>query len=59
MRVMPSGRCCTAGRGALAMRSEGSKYFDDYVFALNWAQTYAKIDRELMMVHVLDARTRR
>ena len=37
------------------MRSEGSKYFDDYVFALNWAQTYAKIDRELMMVRVLDA----
>ena len=28
---------------------------DDYVFALNWAQTYAKIDRELMMVRVLDA----
>ncbi len=37
------------------MRSEGSKYFDDYFFALNWAQTYAKIDRELMMVRVLDA----
>ena len=32
---------------------------DDYVFALNWAQTYAKIDRELMMVRVLGARTRR
>ena len=39
----------------LSYLSEGSRHFDDYVFALNWAQTYARVNRELMMTHVLEA----
>ena len=38
----------------LSYLSEGSKHFDDYVFALNWAQNYAKVNRELMLERVLD-----
>jgi tRNA-splicing ligase RtcB len=37
----------------LAYLPEGSTYFTDYVTALNWAQRYAKINRELMMQSVL------
>ena len=33
----------------LAYLSKGTKYFEDYMFAINWAQKYAKINRELMM----------
>jgi tRNA-splicing ligase RtcB len=37
----------------LAFLPEGSPSFDDYVEAVNWAQGYAKINRELMMSSVL------
>ena len=39
----------------LSYLSEGSRHFDDYVFALDWAQNYARVNRELMMEHVLEA----
>ena len=39
----------------LAYLSEGSTHFDDYVFALNWAQSYARVNRDIMMARVLDA----
>jgi len=38
----------------LAYLSEGTEHFDDYVQAVEWAQTYAKKNRELMMAAVLD-----
>lgn len=34
---------------------EGTEHFDDYVFAVDWAQRYAKLNRELMMQHVIAA----
>jgi tRNA-splicing ligase RtcB (3'-phosphate/5'-hydroxy nucleic acid ligase) len=37
----------------LAYLSEGTQHFDDYIFALNWAQRYASINRESMMESVL------
>lgn len=33
----------------LSYLSEGTQYFNDYIFALNWAQRYASINRESMM----------
>lgn len=39
----------------LAYLQEGSVFFDDYVTAVNWAQEYARINRELMMEHTLAA----
>ncbi len=39
----------------LAYFSEGSAYFDDYVEAVGWAQDYARTNREVMMLRVLDA----
>jgi len=33
----------------LAYLSAGTKHFDDYFFAVNWAQKYAKINRDIMM----------
>ena len=39
----------------LAYFSEGSEHFDDYVFAVEWAQAYALKNRELMMQAVLEA----
>jgi tRNA-splicing ligase RtcB len=33
----------------LAYLSAGTKYFNDYFFAVNWAQKYAAINREIMM----------
>jgi tRNA-splicing ligase RtcB (3'-phosphate/5'-hydroxy nucleic acid ligase) len=33
----------------LAYFSKGTKYFDDYYLAVNWAQKYARINREIMM----------
>lgn len=33
----------------LAYFSQGTKHFDDYFFAVNWAQKYARINREVMM----------
>ncbi len=41
--------------GDLAYLSEGSEHFDSYVFAVNWAQTFASINREIMMKRVLAA----
>lgn len=39
----------------LAYFQEGSEHFDDYVEAVGWAQSYAKINRGLMLEAVLDA----
>ncbi|MBI2785181.1 MAG: RtcB family protein [Legionella longbeachae] len=33
----------------LAYFSQGTKHFEDYFFAVNWAQKYALINREVMM----------
>ncbi len=37
----------------LAYFEEGAEHFDDYVFAVGWAQHYARVNRELMMEAVL------
>jgi tRNA-splicing ligase RtcB len=34
---------------------EGSVHFDDYVFAVSWAQDFARQNREVMMTSVLEA----
>jgi tRNA-splicing ligase RtcB len=39
----------------LAYLKEGSTLFDDYVFAVSWAQRYATTNRELMMATVVNA----
>lgn len=39
----------------LAYFQEGSQYFEDYVHAVEWAQQFAKRNRELMMQQVLQA----
>ena len=39
----------------LAFLSEGSQLFDDYIEAMHFAQDYAMVNRELMMVRVLEA----
>jgi tRNA-splicing ligase RtcB (3'-phosphate/5'-hydroxy nucleic acid ligase) len=39
----------------LAYLPEGSAHYDDYVFAVDWAQRYARCNREIMMQHVVDA----
>ena len=39
----------------LAYLPEGSRYFDDYVEAVQWAQDYAKANRQLMMAATLEA----
>jgi len=39
----------------LSYLSEGSQYFEDYVFAVNWAQEYAWVNRQQMMKLVIDA----
>ena len=39
----------------LAYLQEGSKNFDDYVFAVNWAQKFARLNRDIMMNNVLQA----
>ena len=39
----------------LAYLSEGTRYFDDYVEAVHWAQDYAMINRREMMRLVMDA----
>ncbi len=33
---------------------ENTEIFDDYINAMTWAQTFARINREIMMVRVLD-----
>ncbi|CEG57397.1 RtcB family protein [Legionella fallonii] len=40
----------------LAYLSKGTKHFDDYFFAVNWAQKYAQSNRDIMMqtlIHTL------
>ncbi len=39
----------------LAYLPEGTKHFSDYVQALNWAQNFAKLNREVMMSNVIEA----
>ncbi|HET8707919.1 MAG TPA: RtcB family protein [Pseudomonadales bacterium] len=39
----------------LAYFPEGTEHFDDYVQAVEWAQYYAKLNRELMMRQVIRA----
>jgi tRNA-splicing ligase RtcB (3'-phosphate/5'-hydroxy nucleic acid ligase) len=39
----------------LAYLPQGTEIFDDYLFAAEWAQEYARINRELMMAGVLQA----
>ena len=39
----------------LAYFPEGAEHFADYVFAVGWAQDYAKTNRQLMMQRVLKA----
>lgn len=39
----------------LAYFEEGSRYFDDYVEAVGWAQDFARRNRAVMMLHVIAA----
>ncbi|MCA8941558.1 MAG: RtcB family protein [Planctomycetes bacterium] len=39
----------------LAYFEEGAEHFDDYVFAVEWAQQYARANREVMMQRIVDA----
>lgn len=39
----------------LAYFPEGTNHFADYIEAVEWAQTYARFNREVMMQHALDA----
>lgn len=39
----------------LAYLEEGSQHFEDYVFAVNWAQNYARTNREIMMQAILES----
>ncbi len=39
----------------LAYLKEGSQYFDDYVEAVEWAQDFAKKNREIMMQNAISA----
>jgi tRNA-splicing ligase RtcB len=39
----------------LAYFEEGAEHFDEYTFAVGWAQAYARQNRDLMMEQVLDA----
>lgn len=42
----------------LAYLPEGTDHFDDYVQAVEWAQNYAQVNRELMLAAVVQALTR-
>jgi tRNA-splicing ligase RtcB len=42
----------------LAYLVEGSNLFDDYINAVGWAQDYAKLNRDLMLVAAIDALSR-
>ena len=42
----------------LAYLREGSQHYDDYVFAVEWAQHYARINRQIMMRNAVDAARR-
>jgi tRNA-splicing ligase RtcB len=41
----------------LAYLSEGTRHYDDYVFAVDWAQRYARANRDVMMSQILQALT--
>jgi tRNA-splicing ligase RtcB len=41
----------------LAYFSEHTEHFDDYVEAVEWAQDYARRNRDLMMEHRLSGRS--
>ena len=43
----------------LAYFTEGADHFDDYVFAVDWAQRFARTNRDLMMAQVMDALQKR
>ncbi len=38
----------------LSYLPEGSKHFDDYIRSIDWAQTFAKFNRDIMMTKALD-----
>ena len=38
----------------LAYFTEGAEHFDDYVFAVDWAQRFARANRELMLAAILE-----
>ena len=42
----------------LAYFKEGAEHFEDYVFAVSWAQDFARTNRELMMAAVIEAMRR-
>ena len=42
----------------LAYFTEGAEHFDDYVFAVSWAQRFARTNRDLMMAAILDGLAR-
>ena len=39
----------------LAYFPEGTDHFDDYVEAVEWAQDFARLNRQVMMTHVIAA----
>ena len=39
----------------LAYFPEGTDHFNDYVFAVNWAQDFAKLNRQTMMENIISA----
>ena len=39
----------------LAYLPEGTEHFDDYVEAVEWAQNFARVNREVMMMRVINA----
>jgi tRNA-splicing ligase RtcB len=39
----------------LAYLPEGTQHFEDYIYAMNWAQDFAQINRDLMVAQVFDA----
>jgi tRNA-splicing ligase RtcB len=39
----------------LAYFTEGAEHFDDYLFAVSWAQRFARTNRDLMMASILRA----
>ena len=39
----------------LAYFEEGAEHFEDYVFAVEWAQKYARTNREIMMKNTIEA----
>jgi len=39
----------------LAYFTEGARHFDDYVYAVDWAQKFARSNRDIMMASILEA----